>query len=69
LKRLYRSRNNRKLAGVLGGIAEYFQLDPAIVRLVFVILLVLTTFVPFGLIYLAAMVIIPEEKDVSQNDD
>jgi phage shock protein PspC (stress-responsive transcriptional regulator) len=66
---LYRSRNNRKLAGVLGGIAEYFQLDPAIVRLVFVILLVLTTFVPFGLIYLAAMVIIPEEKDVSQNDD
>ncbi|WP_044749454.1 PspC domain-containing protein [Bacillus alveayuensis] len=69
MKRLYRSRNNRKLAGVLGGIAEYFQLDPAIVRLVFVILLVLTTFVPFGLIYLAAMVIIPEEKDVSQNDD
>ncbi|MDQ0161969.1 PspC domain-containing protein [Aeribacillus alveayuensis] len=69
MKRLYRSRNNSKLAGVLGGIAEYFQLDPAIVRLVFVILLVLTTFVPFGLIYLAAMVIIPEEKDVSQNDD
>lgn len=37
-KRLYRSYQNRMLAGVCGGIAEYFNIDPTIVRLVAVAL-------------------------------
>jgi phage shock protein C len=32
-KKLYRSKKNRKIAGVCGGIAEYFDIDPIIVRL------------------------------------
>lgn len=36
-KRLYRSRTDRKLAGVCGGLAEYFNVDPTIVRAVFVL--------------------------------
>ena len=32
-KRLYRSMNNKMIAGVCGGVAEYFGLDPALVRL------------------------------------
>jgi phage shock protein PspC (stress-responsive transcriptional regulator) len=55
-RRLYRSRTNRKVGGVSGGIAEYFQLDPTLVRL-------LTLLVVFtgagGLVYLAAWVIVP----------
>ena len=35
-KRLYKSHNDRMLAGVCGGIAEYFNIDPTIVRLVWV---------------------------------
>lgn len=38
-KRLYRSRTNSKLAGVCGGVAEYFNIDPTIVRIIAVILL------------------------------
>ena len=37
-KRLYRSRENAMLAGVCGGIGEYFDIDPTIVRLAWVIL-------------------------------
>ncbi|MDD5259237.1 MAG: PspC domain-containing protein [bacterium] len=41
MKRLYRSETDRKIAGVCGGIAEYFTIDPAIVRIIFVALILL----------------------------
>lgn len=41
MKKLYRSRKNRKIAGVCGGIAEYFGWDPTIVRLGAVIMTIL----------------------------
>lgn len=60
-KRLYRSRDERKLAGVCGGIAEYFNIDPTLVRLGWVIAI----FCAGGgiLAYLIAMIIIPEKKN------
>lgn len=57
--RLYRSRHDRMLFGVAGGMARYFRLDPALVRLVWVLL-----FLAVGagvLLYIAAAVVIPEE--------
>jgi phage shock protein C len=36
VKRLYRSKDDRMVAGVCGGIAEYFGIDPTLVRLLFV---------------------------------
>ena len=36
-KRLYRSRESRMLCGVCGGIAEYFNIDPTLIRLLFVL--------------------------------
>lgn len=39
-KRLYRSTTDRKIAGVSGGLAEYFEIDPLLIRLVFIILAV-----------------------------
>lgn len=36
-RRLYRSQNERMLAGVCGGIAEYFDIDPTIIRLIWVV--------------------------------
>lgn len=59
MKRLYRSRKNRMLGGVCGGIADYFEIDPVIVRLVAVALF----FVGGSAIlaYIIALIIIPYE--------
>lgn len=60
-KRLYRSNANRMLAGVCGGIAEYFNVDPTIVRVIWAIA---SIFIHAGIIaYLAGMFIIPEKPD------
>lgn len=58
-KRLYRSRTNKMLAGVCAGIAEYFSLDPTIIRLAWV---VFTCIGGSGLLaYIIAAIIIPYE--------
>lgn len=59
MKRLYRSRNNRMLAGVCGGIAEYSDVDPTVVRLLW---LLMSLIWGAGIIaYIVAWIIIPEE--------
>ena len=58
-KKLYKSRDNRMVCGVCGGIAEYFGIDPTIVRLIFVFL-GLWAFTGI-LFYLIAAVVIPYE--------
>ncbi|HZD70817.1 MAG TPA: PspC domain-containing protein [Actinomycetes bacterium] len=60
-RRLYRSRSDRLIAGVCGGIAEYFGWDPTLVRLVFVALLFLPIPGPQALLYLVAWIVIPYE--------
>ncbi|WP_077613954.1 PspC domain-containing protein [Caenibacillus caldisaponilyticus] len=62
MKKLYRSRNNRMLAGILGGIGEYLDVDPTVVRVVYLILLILTAVFPLVLIYLALYFIIPASE-------
>lgn len=62
-KRLYRSGKNCMLAGVCGGIAEYFDLDPSLIRLGWVLLTCLGC---SGLLaYIIAAIVIPKE-DVYQ---
>lgn len=58
-KKLFRSRHNRMLAGVCGGLAEYFNIDPTMMRVITIILTV-TPFVPAGIIYLLLWLLIPE---------
>lgn len=57
-KRLYRSTTNKVIGGVCGGIAEYFDVDPVLVRLV-TIILAMTTGVGF-VAYIIAIIIIPK---------
>jgi phage shock protein C len=60
MKRLYKSRTDRMIDGVCGGIAEYFNLDPTLVRLTWVLL---TLFGGAGiLLYIIAMIIVPKES-------
>ncbi|MGN0521395.1 MAG: PspC domain-containing protein [Eubacterium sp.] len=63
MKRLYRSKTDRQLAGVCGGIATYFNVDPSIVRLIWAIVSVLSTAVPGLLVYIVCAIVIPEEPD------
>ncbi len=58
-KRLYRSRSEKKIAGVCGGIAEYFGIDPTIVRLAWAVFACCGG-VGIGA-YIVAAIIIPEE--------
>jgi len=59
MKKLYRSSSNKMVAGVCGGIGEYFQIDPTLVRLGFVAL----SFLAGGglMVYILASIIIPSE--------
>ena len=62
MKRLYRS-SDRMLAGILGGLAEYFKLDPALVRLGFVIGLFFSAGT-LAALYVIAIFIIQNEWEV-----
>lgn len=57
-KHLYRSREDRIFGGVCGGMAEYFNADPSIVRLLWIIFILLIGWVGLFL-YFAAWIIIP----------
>jgi phage shock protein C len=62
-KRLYRSRTDVKLTGVLGGWAEYMGLDPSLVRIVYAIGTIVTGFVPGILLYLLMAIIVPRQPN------
>jgi phage shock protein PspC (stress-responsive transcriptional regulator) len=66
-KKLYRSETNRMLAGVCGGIGEYFNFDPTILRLLFVI------FALWGggglLAYIVCWIVIPTESSIKKTSD
>lgn len=59
--RLERSRNDRMIAGVLGGIARRFGWNSTILRIVFVLVSILSAAFPGILVYLIAWLLIPEE--------
>jgi phage shock protein C len=61
-KKLYRSRSNKMLLGLCGGIGDYFNIDPTLVRIAFVILEFLTA----GLLIIAYLIVgvtVPKEPE------
>ena len=66
MKKLRRSRKNRVVCAVMGGIAEYFDVDPTIVR----VLYILFSFSGFPIfLYILLAIIIPEESTGYYRDD
>ena len=63
-KRLTKSQN-KILAGVFGGIADYFNLDPAWVRIIGAALIIFTGFFPGTALYIIAAMVMPEANEVS----
>lgn len=61
-KTLYRSRSNRMIAGVAGGIAEYFRVDPTLVRLAWAALFIINFFAAL-IAYIIMAIVVPEEPE------
>ena len=62
IKNLKRSQN-RMIAGVCAGIADYFDLDVSLVRIGYVLLSIISAAFPGILVYIIAWIIIPEDQD------
>lgn len=60
---LMRSRRNRMIAGVCGGIAESLNWDPTLVRVLYVVVSVLSAAFPGLLVYLVLWVVMPEARE------
>ena len=61
MQKLYRSRTDRVLAGICGGLGNYFNIDATVIRLVFTLLLIFTGILPLLIAYFIAVCIIPLE--------
>jgi phage shock protein C len=63
-KKLMRSRTERKIAGVCAGLAQYFDLDASLVRILCIFLALATGFFPGVVTYLLAWIIVPEKPEL-----
>lgn len=66
-RKLTRSRSDGMLAGVCGGLAQFFGLDASLVRIAYAILTIFTAFAGVP-VYILMWIIIPEEKNRYSND-
>lgn len=61
MKKLYRSNTNKVFAGIIGGLGEYFEIDPVIIRLFWVLLVIFSGVVPGVLVYIIALIVVPSK--------
>jgi len=64
-QKLYRSRENRMLGGVCGGLGEYFDIDPTLVRVLFVFGAFLGIPGALLLIYLVMLILVPQQPQLA----
>ncbi|MDO4154723.1 MAG: PspC domain-containing protein [Candidatus Fimenecus sp.] len=66
-KKLYRSKNDKMLCGVLGGLAEYLDVDATLIRILYAALSVFSAGFPGIVLYIICAIVIPEAPfDVQQ---
>jgi len=61
-KRLYRSEKNKIFAGILGGLGEYVDVDPVLLRVIWVFILIFTGIVPGLIVYVITVFIVPRKS-------
>ena len=59
---LRRSRSNRQIAGVVGGLAEYFRVDPTLLRVIYVVGSLVSAAFPGILVYVLLWLLVPEAE-------
>ena len=62
MKRLYRSEENKIFGGIMGGLGEYFEIDPVLIRIIAVFVTVMTGIVPMALVYLLMIFVVPKNE-------
>ncbi|HEY4528540.1 MAG TPA: PspC domain-containing protein [Candidatus Paceibacterota bacterium] len=60
IKKLYRSNTNKVFAGICGGVGEYFEVDPTLLRLVWLLIVIFSGIFPGVITYLFALLIVPK---------
>lgn len=60
-KKLYKSRTDRKIDGICGGLAHYFDIDSTLLRLAWLLIVIFTGIFPGVLVYIIAMFVVPLE--------
>jgi len=63
MKRIYRSRTERMIAGICGGLGEMHNIDPTLIRLALVFLCIATAVMPLLITYIIGWAIIPEKSE------
>lgn len=63
-KKLLRSREHRVMSGVLGGLGVYFNIDPVILRILFILIVIATGIFPGAIAYIVAVFLVPEEPQI-----
>ncbi len=59
MKQIYRSKTNKKLFGICGGIGEAYNVDPTLIRIIVVFLALATGLLPMAVTYILARFIMP----------
>ncbi len=67
-KKLYRSEKNKMIAGICAGLGDYFDVDFALIRLIFVALALLTAIFPMLIFYIVAWIVIPLSDERQPSD-
>lgn len=67
-KRLYCSTKNKVVAGIFGGIGDYFDVDPVILRLGYVLLTAISGFLPCIVAYIIAMFVVPKKPHTPEGE-
>ncbi|MBI4134758.1 MAG: PspC domain-containing protein [Candidatus Sungbacteria bacterium] len=62
IKKLYRSKTNRVFAGILGGLGEYYEVDPVILRLAWLLITIFSGIVPGLIVYILACFVVPSAE-------
>lgn len=63
IKKLYRSKKDKMVAGICGGLGAYFKFDPTVIRLIMIFICIFTAIIPLLVAYIVAALIIPLEKN------
>ncbi|MFC1721136.1 PspC domain-containing protein [Patescibacteria group bacterium] len=67
MKKLYRSEENKIFTGVIGGLGEYFGVDPVALRALWILITVFTGVIPGVVVYLLATIVIPKRHGGHNN--
>ena len=63
MKKLYKSSDNKIISGVIGGLGEYYDVDPTILRLAYIIIAMTTACLPAVVGYIIAVLIVPKKPN------